>query len=167
MIPRPARTSLPALACQVYDVPAQSRCPPALKVSLIHGPAPLLFLYPNRGHSALRWTCISVLPLRDLWSFSSDSKGPITTQKLALCPGNPDMPRRILLLFEFWIFKNFLLLICNTLYPCLYTHWRKDWQPTPVFWPGESHGQEKPRQLQSIWSQRVGHNWVTNTTIYK
>ncbi|KAJ1076760.1 hypothetical protein K5549_010078 [Capra hircus] len=31
MIPRPARTSLPALACQVYDVPAQSRCPPTLK----------------------------------------------------------------------------------------------------------------------------------------
>ncbi|XP_055290414.1 cas scaffolding protein family member 4 isoform X2 [Moschus berezovskii] len=31
MIPRPARTSLPALACQVYDVPAQSRCPPILK----------------------------------------------------------------------------------------------------------------------------------------
>lgn len=31
MIPRPARTSLPALACQVYDVPAQNRCPPTLK----------------------------------------------------------------------------------------------------------------------------------------
>ncbi|XP_059933759.1 cas scaffolding protein family member 4 isoform X5 [Mesoplodon densirostris] len=30
-IPRPARTSLPALPCQVYDVPAQSRCLPALK----------------------------------------------------------------------------------------------------------------------------------------
>lgn len=31
MIPRHARTSLPALGCQVYDVPAQSRCPPTLK----------------------------------------------------------------------------------------------------------------------------------------
>ncbi|XP_057559642.1 cas scaffolding protein family member 4 [Hippopotamus amphibius kiboko] len=30
-IPRPAQTSLPALPSQVYDVPAQSRCPPALK----------------------------------------------------------------------------------------------------------------------------------------
>ncbi|XP_066868016.1 cas scaffolding protein family member 4 isoform X3 [Kogia breviceps] len=30
-IPRPARISLPALPCQVYDVPAQSRCLPALK----------------------------------------------------------------------------------------------------------------------------------------
>uniref|UniRef100_A0A8D1VK18 Cas scaffolding protein family member 4 n=1 Tax=Sus scrofa TaxID=9823 RepID=A0A8D1VK18_PIG len=30
-IPRAARTSLPALPCQVYDVPAQSRCPPASK----------------------------------------------------------------------------------------------------------------------------------------
>ena len=31
--------------------------------------------------------------------------------------------------------------------------WRKPWQPTPVFLPGESHGQESGR-LQSIGSQR-------------
>ena len=29
--------------------------------------------------------------------------------------------------------------------------------PTPVFWPGDSHG------LQSMDSQRVRHNWVTFT----
>ena len=33
--------------------------------------------------------------------------------------------------------------------------WRKAWQPTPIFLPGESHGQ---RRLQHIGSQRVGHN---------
>ena len=33
--------------------------------------------------------------------------------------------------------------------------WRKKWQPTPVFLPGESHA-EKPGRLQSIGSQRVG-----------
>ena len=36
-------------------------------------------------------------------------------------------------------------------------------QPTPVFLPGESHGQGEPSGLQSMESQRVRHNWVTNT----
>ena len=25
--------------------------------------------------------------------------------------------------------------------------WRKAWQSTPVFWPGESHGQSDPKEL--------------------
>ena len=33
--------------------------------------------------------------------------------------------------------------------------WRTAWQPTPVFVPGESHGEE-PGRLQSMGSQRVG-----------
>ena len=39
--------------------------------------------------------------------------------------------------------------------------WRKERQPTPVFLPGESHGQ---RSLvgYSPWVHRVGHDWVTN-----
>ena len=32
----------------------------------------------------------------------------------------------------------------------------KEMQPTPVFLPGKSHGQEKPSGLQSTRSQRVG-----------
>ena len=39
--------------------------------------------------------------------------------------------------------------------------WRKKWQPTPILLPGESHGHEEPRRLQSVGSQRVGHNWGT------
>ena len=35
--------------------------------------------------------------------------------------------------------------------------WRRAWQPTPKFLPGESHGQRTGR-LQSIVSQRVRHN---------
>ena len=35
---------------------------------------------------------------------------------------------------------------------------RKKWQPTAVFLPGKSHGQEEPGELQSIGLQRVGHN---------
>ena len=34
------------------------------------------------------------------------------------------------------------------------------WQPTPVFWPGESHGLE-PGRLQSIGSHRVRQTEVT------
>ena len=39
--------------------------------------------------------------------------------------------------------------------------WRRQWQPTPVFLPGESHGQRKPNGLQSVGSQRVRHDWAT------
>ena len=36
--------------------------------------------------------------------------------------------------------------------------WRREWQPTSVFWPGEFHG------LYIVHgSQRVGHDWVTFT----
>ena len=35
-----------------------------------------------------------------------------------------------------------------------FMHWRRNWQPTPVFLPGESHG-----GLQSIGLQRPGHRW--------
>ena len=38
--------------------------------------------------------------------------------------------------------------------------WRRKWQPTPVFSPGESHG-EQPGRLQSMGLQKVGHDSVT------
>ena len=50
--------------------------------------------------------------------------------------------------FDTWVGK----------FPC-----KREWQPTPVFLPGESHGQGEPGGLQSMGSQRVGHNWATNT----
>ena len=37
---------------------------------------------------------------------------------------------------------------------------RKKWQPTPVFLPGKSWTEE-PGGLQSMGSQRVGHDWAT------
>ena len=40
--------------------------------------------------------------------------------------------------------------------------WRREWQPTPVFLPGESPWTEEPGRLSSMGSQRVGHNWETN-----
>ena len=39
-----------------------------------------------------------------------------------------------------------------------FMHWRRKWQPTPVFLPGESQGQE-PGGLPSMGSHSVGHDW--------
>ena len=36
--------------------------------------------------------------------------------------------------------------------------WRRKWQPTPVFLPGESPWKEEPGGLHSMGSQRVEHN---------
>ena len=35
-----------------------------------------------------------------------------------------------------------------------FMHWRRKWQPTPVFLPGESQGRES-----LVGSHRVGHDW--------
>ena len=39
--------------------------------------------------------------------------------------------------------------------------WRRAWQPTLVFLPGESSWTEEPGGLQPMRSQRVGHDSVT------
>ena len=36
--------------------------------------------------------------------------------------------------------------------------WRRAWQPTPVFLPGESQRTEEPGGLQLRGSQRAGHD---------
>ena len=43
--------------------------------------------------------------------------------------------------------------------------WRRVWQPTPVFLPGESPWTEEPDALQSTGSQRVRHDWATKHII--
>ena len=40
-----------------------------------------------------------------------------------------------------------------------FMHWRRKWQPTPVFLPGEYQGLEKPSGLPSMGSHRVEHDW--------
>ena len=40
-----------------------------------------------------------------------------------------------------------------------FMHWRRKWQPTPVFLPGESQGRGEPAGLPSMGSHRVGHDW--------
>ena len=39
--------------------------------------------------------------------------------------------------------------------------WRRKWQPTPVFLPGESSWTEEPGRLQPVGSQTVRHNRAT------
>ena len=39
--------------------------------------------------------------------------------------------------------------------------WKRAWQPTPVFLPGESPWTEEPRGLQSVGSQRVRQDSAT------
>ena len=41
--------------------------------------------------------------------------------------------------------------------------WRRKWRPTPVFLPGKSHGQKNLAEVMR--SQRVGHGWVTNSSL--
>ena len=45
------------------------------------------------------------------------------------------------------------VLQCSAFFP-----WRRAWQSTPVFLPGESPWTEKPGGLQSMGPQRVGHD---------
>ena len=40
-----------------------------------------------------------------------------------------------------------------------FMHWRRKWQPTPVFLPGESQGRGEPGGLLSMGLHRVGHDW--------
>ena len=39
-----------------------------------------------------------------------------------------------------------------------FLHWRRKWQPTPVFLPGESQGQGSLVGCH-LWDHRVGHDW--------
>ena len=39
-----------------------------------------------------------------------------------------------------------------------FMHWRRKWQPTPVFLPGESQGQESLVGWR-LWGHTVGHDW--------
>ena len=40
-----------------------------------------------------------------------------------------------------------------------FMHWRRKWQPIPVFFPGESQGRGSLVGCPSVGLHRVGHNW--------
>ena len=43
---------------------------------------------------------------------------------------------------------------------------KRQWHPTPVLLPGESHKMEEPGRLQSMGSLRVRHNWATSLSLF-
>ena len=43
--------------------------------------------------------------------------------------------------------------------------WRRKWQPTPGFLPGESHGQRSLVGYSPWGHKRVGHKWVTKHAV--
>ena len=54
--------------------------------------------------------------------------------------------------------KESFLRFAHSLFLFTFLHWRWKWQPTPVFLPGESQGQETGGLL-SMGSHRAGHDW--------
>ena len=40
----------------------------------------------------------------------------------------------------------------------IFMHWRRKWEPTPVFLPGESQGRGSLVGC-CLWGHRVGHDW--------
>ena len=45
--------------------------------------------------------------------------------------------------------------------------WRRKWQPTPVFLPGESHGRRNLVGYSPRGRKRVGHDWATSLSLYE
>ena len=41
--------------------------------------------------------------------------------------------------------------------------WRREWEPTSIFLPGEFHGHRSLVGLQLMGLQTVGHDWATTT----
>ena len=53
---------------------------------------------------------------------------------------------------------HFLFALCIPVVMAHVHAWRRKWQPTPVFLPGESQGRRGPGELPSMGSHRVGHD---------
>ena len=48
---------------------------------------------------------------------------------------------------------------------CILIRWRRQWQPTPVLFPGKSHGRKVPGRLQSMRLWRVRHDWASSLSL--
>ena len=94
------------------------------------------------------FSCVSSIFRRDtlLWYFRSLFSSSVLQSHVALPPGGAGSQCRRCR-FNPWVRK---------------IPWRREWQPPPVFWPGEAHGQRSPGGLQPMVPQRVRHAWATN-----
>ena len=57
---------------------------------------------------------------------------------------------------------TWLMMIFNA----LVSFQRRQWHSTPVLLPGKSHGRRSLGRLQSMGSQRVGHDWATSLSLF-
>ena len=85
-------------------------------------------------------TCICIADPCETWGFPGGSAGKESTCSARVCLQyrRPE--------FSPWVTK---------------IPWRREWQPTPVFLPGESRGQGSLVGY-SPWGCRVRHHWVTS-----
>ena len=145
LLPVPLRQSIdfsegPVKSSPNCPVDSIIHCLISFSPSLFHFPCPL-FLFPGIASQVTTYMC--------LCSFSAFEGDPgwafgfpwwLRWYRISLQCGRPG--------FSPWIGK---------------IPWRRKWQPTLVFLPGESHGQGS-LVVCSPWGHRVGHNWVTNAT---
>ena len=72
--------------------------------------------------------------------------------------------------YQYFSLQSWFQLVLHPAWPftwCTPHIWRRKWQSNPVSLPGKSHGQRSlPSWLQSMGSQRIRHDWVTNTYTY-
>ena len=53
----------------------------------------------------------------------------------------------------------------NSLSLFTFIHWRRKWQPTPLFLPGESQGRRSLVGYSPWGPKRVGHDWLTSLSL--
>ena len=58
-----------------------------------------------------------------------------------------------------WLNTTCIYIHTYTASSCMKLHWRRKWQPPPVFLPGESQIRVEPGGLPSMGSHRVRHDW--------
>ena len=61
--------------------------------------------------------------------------------------------------FKFYIYYLYIIIVKKIT-------WRRAWQPTPVFLPGESH-EQRSLAGYSPWGHRVGYDLSTKPPEYK
>ena len=89
------------------------------------------------------WHLVDLRGIFNRTSSIADPGGELSRKKVVLGPLIP-------------IFTSHFWLPLVSLFT--FMHWRRKWQPTPVFLPGESQGQRSLVGCR-LWGRRVGHDW--------
>ena len=98
------------------------------------------------------WLCNS-MDYSPLGSSSEKAMAPHSSTLAWKIPWTEE-PGRLQSMGSLWAGHNWV----TSLSLFTFRHWRRKWQPTPVFLPGESQGQGSLVGCH-LWGHRVGHNW--------